>query len=64
MKRTHSQEHLHGTTDVESDRRAIRDQKLDRIIDLKKRYEELCRLREQVQKAEHQKDLARVPWRR
>jgi hypothetical protein len=44
--------HLHCATDGESGRRAIRDQEPDQIIDLEKQYEELCRLREQVRKAE------------
>jgi hypothetical protein len=64
MKRKHSQEHLHSATDGESTRRAIRDQEPDQIIDLEKQYEELCRLREQVRKAERRRQLTRVPGRR
>jgi hypothetical protein len=52
MKRKHSQEHLYSATDGESGHRAIRDQ----IIDLEKQYDELCRLREQVRKAELQRN--------
>ena len=44
--------HLYSATDGESGHRAIRDQEPDQIIDLEKQYEELCRLREQVRKAE------------
>jgi hypothetical protein len=52
MKRKHSQEHLYSATDGESGHRAIRDQEPDQIIDLENQYEELCRLPEQVRKAE------------
>jgi hypothetical protein len=48
MKRKHSisEEHNHCATDRKSARHP------DRIVDLEKQYEELCRLREQVQIAE------------
>jgi hypothetical protein len=54
MKRKHpiSEEHKHCATDRESARNPVRNQEPDRVVDLGKQYEELCRLREQVQIAE------------
>jgi len=47
-----SEEHKHCATDRESASHPVPDQGPDRIANLEKRYEELCRLREQVQIAE------------
>jgi hypothetical protein len=47
-----SEEHKHCATDRESASRPVPDQGPDRIANLEKQYEELCRLREQVQIAE------------
>ena len=52
MKRKHpiSEEHKHS--DRESARNPVRNQEPDRVVNLGKQYEELYRLRQQVQIAE------------
>jgi hypothetical protein len=54
MKRKHpiSEEHKHCATEREAAGNPVRNPELDRVFNLGKQYEELCRLREQVQIAE------------
>jgi len=62
MKRKHSQEQAAVRNNGVSARHAVRHQ--SPITNLEKQYEELCRLRKQVRKAERRRKLARVPGRR
>ena len=54
MKRKYpiSKEHKHCATEGESARNPVRNKEPGRVVNLGKQYEELCRLREQVQIAE------------